>query len=438
MKNSLCCILFICCALLGACKKEDDKTPASQGLSIISIWPGSGLKSIIVTINGKNFSGIREENKVKFNGVDAVVLEASARQLKVVNPESGTSGIVTVQVNGVEVSGPEFIYTAPPEEFIVSTFAGEGVSGSLEGPATTARFKNPEGVAIDMQGNLIITDRGNNRIRRISPQGDVSAIAGKDAAGFMDGLAGVAQFRLPWRSTVDAQGNIYVADRDNHRIRKIATDGKVSTYAGIGTAGFEDGDVATAKFNQPIDVVADLAGNLYVADNNNHRIRKISTDGKVTTVAGDGTGAFADGTGSGARFKNPSGIALDGAGNIWVADRLNHRIRKIAPDGVVTSVAGSGTSGFTDGAAASARFAEPYGIIVAHSGDILVADLGNTKIRRVKNGEVSTIAGTSSGFTDGPSVGAQFNQPTDLCVDADDNIYVADLGNHRIRVIKKK
>ncbi|CAL1517227.1 IPT/TIG domain-containing protein [Chitinophaga sp. MM2321] len=438
MRNILCCLLLMAGVVLSSCQK-DHETAAVKGLVITSIWPASGIPATIVTINGKNFSGVRENNTVKFNGVQAIVIEASATQLQVVSPANGTSGNVTVTVNSQEAVGPSFAYTAPPEEYMVSTFAGEGTSGSVEGSFAMARFKNPEGITIDAQGNFIVTDRGNNRIRKLGTNGMVSAIAGKDAGGFKDGDASVALFKLPWRAAVDAQGNMYVADRDNHRIRKITPAGVVSTFAGTGTAGFEDGPAATAKFNQPIDITLDPAGNLYVADNLNHRIRKIATDGSVSTVAGDGTAGFADGTGTAAKLRNPSGIDMDKDGNLVVADRTNHRIRMIAPDGVVTTIAGDGVSGYKDGAAAAARFADPYGITVDHAGNIIVADLSNNKIRKITaEGIVSTVAGTSNGFANGAGGGAQFSQPTDVCVDADDNIYVADLGNHRIRKISLK
>ena len=436
MKNIVYTLLLLM-AVLGVSCGKDDETSAVKTLSITSVWPGSAPAGSIVIINGKNFSGIREENEVKFNGVAAVVIEANPAQLQVVTPEGGSTGAITIAVHQQQATGPVFNYTLPPVEYIVSTLAGDGTAGSVEGSGTAARFRNPEGVAVDAQGNIIVVDRGNNRIRKISGS-TVSAIAGVDAGGFKDGAAATALFKLPWRSVADAAGNIYVADRDNHRIRKIAADGTVSTVAGSGVAGFADGPAATAKFNQPLDVVVDPAGNLYVADNLNHRIRKISIDGTVSTIAGDGTAAYADGTGTAAKFKNPSGLELDKEGNLWIADRLNQRIRKITPAGVVTTVAGDGTSGYIDGVNNAARFADPYGITLDKDGNLIIADLSNNKIRMVAGGQVSTIAGTSSGFADGPGSAAQFNQPTDVCMDAAGNIYVADLGNHRIRKIVKK
>lgn len=424
---------FVLIAML-ACNK-DKETAAVSAPVINTVWLLEGAPSTIVTIRGKYFSSVRTENAVKFNGVEAIVIEAAAGQLQVVSPETGATGAITVAVGNTVTTGPVFTYKAAPEEYIVKVFAGDVAAGSIEGPAAAARFKNPEGVALDAAGNLIVTDRGNNRIRKISPAGMVSAVAGADAAGFVNGAAADARFRLPWRAAADAAGNIFVADRDNHCIRKITPAGVVSTFAGSGTAGFADGDKSTAKFNQPLDVKVDAAGNLYVADNLNHRIRKISPAGVVSTLAGDGTAGYADGAGAVTKFKNPSGLALDAEGNVIVADRLNHRIRKITPAGVVSTLAGDGTTGYKDGEAAAARFADPYGMAVDGKGNIIIADLTNNKVRKLAGSTVSTVAGAGKGFMDGAGTAAQFNSPTDVCVDAAGNIYVADLANNCIRII---
>ncbi|AWO00530.1 gluconolactonase [Chitinophaga alhagiae] len=434
MQRMIQCCLALLLTVMLACNK--DKTPAAAPGPVIStVWPLEGTASTIVTIRGKHFSGVRTDNTVKFNGTDAIVIEAAEGQLQVVSPKAGATGAITVAVRNVEITGPVFTYTAPPEEYTVKVFAGDVNAGSIDGPVAAARLKSPEGVTMDAAGNLIITDRGNNRIRKISAAGIMSTVAGADAAGFVNGAAAAARFRLPWKSAADAAGNIFVADRDNHCIRKITPDGTVSTFAGKGTAGFADGDRTTAMFNQPLDVTVDAAGNIYVADNLNHRIRKITPDGTVSTLAGDGTAAYADGTGTAAKLKNPSGLSLDAAGNLVVADRLNHRIRKVTMAGEVTTLAGDGTSGYKDGDAAAARFADPYGITVDGSGNILVADLNNHKVRKLAGGTVSTVAGTGKGFLDGPGTSAQLSQPTDICTDAAGNIFVADLGNNCIRKI---
>lgn len=426
-------LLLALCMGIG-CNKDDDKQAPTSPV-ITAIWPSSGTAGIIVTLKGKNFSYVREENKVQFNGSDAIVIEASAGQLQVVSPASGATGPVSVTVSGNKVEGPVYAYVPAMEEYIVETFSGSTTPGATNGPVATALFRNPEGVAVDMNGRLIVTDRGNNLIRLITA-GQVSLVAGNIAGGYAEGTGASARFKLPWKATADAAGNIYVADRDNHAIRKITPQGEVSTLAGGNGAGYADGQGADAKFNQPLDVAADGAGNVYVADNLNHRIRKISADGTVTTLAGNGTAGFADGTGAAAQFKNPSGLDVDKDGNIIVADRLNHRIRKVTPAGVATVIAGDGTTGYRDGDAAGARFADPYGISGDKNGNILIADLNNNKIRRISTaGTVSTVAGTVKGYADGPGAAAQLNGPTDVCVDGEGTIYVADLTNHCIRKI---
>jgi sugar lactone lactonase YvrE len=424
--------------LLFSCKKDDTTAPVSTAPGITSIWPDNGPEMTIVIVNGKNFSTVPAENHVQFNGMDAIVIEASQKQLQVVAPKGAGNGKVTLAIQDQVAEGPVYTYSSPPpSEYLVSTFAGNGTAGLVNGSATDAEFRNPEGVAIDAQGNLIIADRQNHTIRKISTTGDVTTIAGDGTAGYADGPAATAKFSSPWKVAIDNQGNIMVADRDNFKIRKITPAGVVSTLAGS-TAGFADGTGAAAKFMQPLDVVADDQGNVYVADNTSHRIRKVTPAGVVTTLAGDGTAGYQDGTGAATKFKNPSGLTLDPDGNIIVADRLNNRIRKITPAGVVTTVAGSGTSGLQEGDAMTAKFADPYGVAVDANGNILVAELTNARVRQITPaGQVTTIAGSSAGFADGLSNTAKFNQPTDLAVGSDGKIYVAEVTNHRIRVIRK-
>lgn len=419
--------------LVAACEKDSDTNNSSTAPVIVSVAPESGTGATIVSILGRNFSPVPDENKVQFNGQEAVVLDANKGELKVVAPANGQTGKLTIVVKGITLEGPVFTYKEPAREYIVSTMAGSGTAGYLDGIGLDVNFSGPEGVCLDGQGHIIVTDRTNNRIRKIAPDRTVTTIAGTGEKGYADGPAAVAKFSFPWRSAVDAQGNIYVADRDNHKVRKIAPDGTVSTLAGS-TAGYADGVGAAAKFNQPLGVAVDKDGNVYVADNLNHRIRKISPTGEVTTLAGSASG-YKDGTGSAAAFTNPSGIAVDGDGYVFVADRLNHRIRKISPAGEVTTLAGAGTVGSLDGEAAAAKFNQPYGVAVNDKGTVVVADLTNNMVRMIDQGKVTTLAGTVSGFTDGVGSAARFNQPTDVAIDAHGTVYVADLGNNRIRKI---
>jgi sugar lactone lactonase YvrE len=317
---------------------------------------------------------------------------------------------------------------------LVSTLAGS-TSGDLDGPGASAQFANPYGTAVDASGNVYVADYNNHKIRKITPDGTVSTLAGS-TSGDLDGPGTSAQFKTPYGIAVDASGIVYVTD-SNQKIKKIATDGTVTTLAGNGTAGFTDGPGSSAQFNAPIGVAVDASSNVYVADYNNHKIRKIATDGTVTTLAGSGVAGSVDGIGGSAQFNYPIGIAVDASGTIYVTDQGNNKIRKIAPDGTVTTWAGDGNSGSTDGPGASAQFKDPVGIAVDASGNVYVADKGNNKIRKIATDRtVTTLAGNgTAGFTDGYTSSAQFDFPIGVAVDASRNVYVADFYNDKIRKI---
>jgi sugar lactone lactonase YvrE len=267
---------------------------------------------------------------------------------------------------------------------VVALLAGSsGTSGYLEGTGAAARFSTPGGVAVDSAGNVYVADSGNNRIRKISPSGVVTTFAGSGTAGYADGAGTAAKFSAPVGVAVDSTGIVYVADNGNHRIRKISPAGAVTTLAGNGTAGYADGTGTAAKFNSPYGVAVDGAGYVYVGDSDNSRIRKISPAGAVTTFAGSGTEGYADGTGTASQFYNPRGVAVDSAGYVYVADEDNNRIRKISPAGVVTTLAGSGSSGFVDGIGTAARFSYPVGVAVDSAGYVYVADWGNNTVRKL-------------------------------------------------------
>jgi hypothetical protein len=223
-----------------------------------------------------------------------------------------------------------------------------------------------------------------------------------------------------------------VADNNNHRIRKVTPAGVVSTLAGSGTAGFADGSATTAKFSYPNGVAVDSSGNVYVADRSNNRIRKVTSAGVVTTLAGSATGGSTDGTGTAATFSSPQGVAVDSSGNVYVAENGN-KIRKVTSAGVVTTLAGS-TSGFADGNGPTAKFSGPNGVAVDSLGNVYVGDTANHRIRKVTPaGDVSTLAGSGAGFANGSGTTAQFNKPYGVAVDSSGNVYVADETNHRLR-----
>lgn len=438
MKSIQYFIIALFCAAIFACSSDDDSPVANTSPFVLAVSPVQGQPKDVIRIQGRNFSKVRENNEVTFGDQQALVLEASNRELQVVVPSGQGEAVVHIRVSGQEAQGavPSFTYLEPTD-YVVASVAGGTTFGLQDGTGPDALFRNPEGVAIAPDGSIIVADRANNSIRKLTTEGVVTTVFGDGSAGFADGDASVAKLNLPWKSCVDKNGNIYIADNRNHAIRKIDTKGLVSTVAGTGVAGFADGAGPTAQFNLPTDVDVDDNGVLYVADNGNHKIRKITPDGVVSTVAG-GAAGFSDGSAATALFRNPSGIAVDADGNLYVADRLNHRIRKIdMVAGTVSTVAGAGTTGSRDGAAAEAQFNNPYGLEVDADGSIVVADLSNNKIRWVEGGTVTTIAGSTTGLLDGAGVVAKFSSPTDVTI-LDGIIYVADLGNHRIRKIYKR
>lgn len=425
--------------LWSGCQEGDESdnsvNPASRSLTITGFSPASGLAGISVTITGTGFSTSAINNAVKFNGTVALPTASTATSLTVVAPAGGTTGKITVQIGTqTATSATDFVYEA---DKTVSTLAGSGVFGFAEGTGIAAQFYQPVGVAVDAAGNLYVADAENHRIRKVTPAGVVSTFAGSGTAGFADGNAATARFNSPRGIALDAAGNVFIADGVNHRIRKITPAGTVSTIAGSGVAGFANGNGPAAQFYFPKGIALDAAGNLYVADDINHRIRKVTPAGTVTTLAG-GTLGNTDGIGTTARFEQPTGVAVDAAGNVYVADSKNSRIRKITPSGTVSTLAGS-SGGIADGIGTAARFNEPVGVAVDAAGNVFVADNDNERIRKVApNGTVTTIAGSGGfgGFADGTATVARFSSPSGVAVDASGTIYVADRQNHRIRKIQ--
>lgn len=314
---------------------------------------------------------------------------------------------------------------------VVTTFAGS-TQGYSDGQGTSVQFYYPEGIAVDGSGNLFVSDTLNNRIRKITPSGSVTTLAG-GTQGYANGQGTSAKFYFPKGIAVDGSGNLFVADAGNHSIRKITPSGNVTTLAGDGTQGQADGQGTAATFGTPLGITIDGSGNLYVADGQNSNIRKITPSGNVTTLAG-GTYGYADGQGTSAKFFYPNGITVDGNGNLYVSD--NDRIRKITPSGSVTTLAGSGIGGYADGQGTSAQFNNVFGLALDGNGNLYVTDVSNNRIRKIStSGNVTTLAGGAQGYTDGQGPSAKFYNPSGISVSANGTLYVADTYNNRIRKI---
>lgn len=330
---------------------------------------------------------------------------------------------------------------------VIRALAGTGERGSggdFE-PGTKSQLKFPNGVAADSEGHVYVADTGNNRVRRVGPDGRIETIAGTGRRG-CEGDGGPARKALlsgPCGVAVDGAGSVYISDTHNHRIRKVDRSGLISTIAGTGSAGYGgDGRPASqAVFNLPMGVAVDALGNVYVSDIRNHRLRKIDSSGTVSTVAGTGEPGYGGDGGPAveAKLRSPDLIATDASGNVFVADRDNDRIRRVDTRGIITTVAGSGRRGSRGdrGPAKHARLYEPAGVTVDRDGRVYVADYRNNRVRVIKrDGTIRTFAGGGDLFVNGdggPAEGAYFGRPLGIAVDPSGTVYVADESMHRIR-----
>ncbi|MGI5335978.1 RICIN domain-containing protein [Streptomyces sp. CA-181903] len=344
------------------------------------------------------------------------------------------------------------VHEAPGDEDSqrpIRTLAGTGDAalGGDKGPARAAQLNGPYGIAMDSAGTLFFSDHRNHRVRKVTTDGRIKTVAGTGDAGFDGdgGPAASAPLNFPREVAVDSAGAVYIADASNHRIRKVATDGTITTFAGNGTGGFGgDGGPATeAQLNYPHGVAVDSTGAVYIAEWGNHRVRKVEPDGTISTFAGTGTGEFGGdgGLATEARLNHPQGLAVDAAGTLYIADGDNQRIRKVAVDGTISTFAGTGVAGFggDGGPAASAKLYNPMGMVVDGTGALYIADSENHRVRKVTADEkIDTVVGGDSAGREGdggPAVAARLNMPFGLAVDCVDALYIADFGNHRVRKV---
>ena len=341
------------------------------------------------------------------------------------------------------------VSTAAKAQYVISTVAGNdsaGYSGD-GGPATVASLSAPYGIAADGSGSLFIADYHNQRIRKVSSSGIISTVAGNGSLGFSGdgGPATAASLKVPLGVAVDGSGNLFIADQVNSRIRKVSSSGIISTVAGNGSFSYSgDGGPATAAgLNQPDGVAVDGSGNLYIVDLGNYVIRKVSPSGIISTVAGNGSmdSSGDGGAATAASFMEPVSVAIDGSGNLFIADKLNSRIRKVSSSGIISTVAGNGSFSYSGdgGPATAASLYFPYSVIVDGGGNLFIADEDNSRIRKVSpSGIISTVAGNgSSGYSGdgGPATAASLNVPSGVAVSSGGNLFIADGGNEVVRKI---
>jgi uncharacterized protein (TIGR03437 family) len=331
----------------------------------------------------------------------------------------------------------------------ISTVAGNGSYGFSGdgGPAVNATLNIPSAVAVDNAGNLLIVDAGNARIRKVAPDGVITTVAGNGTLGFSGdgGPAAKAMFNQPAAVAVDSKGNLFIADSENFRIRKVSSDGIISSVAGNGTFGSsgDGGPALNAAINQPFGVAVDSAGRLFIAETVGNRIREVTVDGTIVTIAGTGSAGF-DGDGAaavGASLNSPLAVTVDPDHNVLVADELNRRVRQIAPTGIITTMAGNGQFHFSGdgGPATSASLSSATGIALDGAGNLFFGDTSSNRVRQITpDGRIATVAGDGGccfSGDGGPAGNAHINGPEGVALDKSGNLLIADSGNNRIRKV---
>ncbi|WKK22294.1 NHL repeat-containing protein [Streptomyces olivoreticuli] len=338
---------------------------------------------------------------------------------------------------------------SPYPDGTIVTVAGTGTAGYVAdgGPAAGTNLNYPRGVVVDSAGNLYICDQNNHRVRKVSPNGIITTVAGNGTAGFVSdgGPALGTPLNTPLGLAVDGARNLYIADYGNHRVRKVTPNGIITTVAGNGQAGFvSDGGPAVAtKLSSPHGVAVDAAGNLYIADYGNHRVRKVTPNGIITTVAGNGQAGFVSdgGPAIATKLNGPTGVAVDAAGNLYIGEWSGQRVRKVDTNGIITTVAGNGVAGYISdgGPAVATRLYTPGSVAVDAAGSLYIADYSNQRVRKVDaDGIITTVAGDGvAGYVadGGPAVGTRLYGPIGVAVDTAGSLYIADHSNHRVRKV---
>lgn len=396
--------------------------------------PLSGKKGTVIKIQGKHFGNDVSKVSLQINGLKATINAVTDAEITAVVPDKCGLGKLVLSVNSKDVSSAaafRYQYTVK-----TSYFSG-GEPGFENGTPQKSKFGTLYNIATDSKGIMFAADLGNCMVRRIETDGSTSTVAGASQGGFKDGKGDHALMKFPIGIELAPDGSIFVADHENHAIRKVLPDGTLVTVAGHpDRPGLIDGNLATAQFKRPYGVKLDKTGILWICDTENGLIRKLSPDGQVTTFAGS-TPGYADGKLRDAKFYMPSYLNFDENGNIFIADKHNHCIRKIAADGMVTTFAGMPThTGYRDGEAGQAMFNQPCNIQIDKLGNLYVNDLWNHCIRLVyPDGYVTTLAGKGGieGYKESPGENALFKHPQGCTLDKDGNLFVTDSANQRIR-----
>lgn len=439
MRSPVCLLPALFFLAIFSCKDAGAPTPPDTGhdpvIEFTGFSPLSGKKGTIITLRGKHFGSDVSRISLKINGLAAAIKAAADSTITATVPDRCGLGKLTLTMNGKElVSGEAFryLYTATAHYFSGSS------QGYADGLPASSKFFHNYNIAIAGDGAFFVADQINCMIRRIEKDGTVSTVAGIERqSGYQDGKKGTGKMMFPIGVESAQDGSIYVADYDNHAIRKILPDGTLTTLAGHpDRPGLTDGNLTTARFKRPYGVKLDQAGVLWVCDGENNVIRKISPDGQVTTFAGS-TQGYADGKLREAQFYMPVHLTLDKNGNAFVADKHNHCIRKISTDGIVSTVSGTPTqNGHKDGKAGEVLFNQPSSVQVDQLGNIYVTDLYNHCIRMVyPDGYVVTLAGKpgATGYAEGAGDHALFHYPQGCVLDKDENLFVTDSYNERVR-----
>ena len=413
---------------------------ADYGNSKIRVVTGGIIRSIAGSNSGVTPGSGETAISVRLNGPTGVAVDSLGNVYLAEGSIGSGSGLALGDFRIWEISAAG-VFTAAAGNGLAS-YSGDG------GPAAVAQIDVPGAVAMDPAGNFYIADSLNHRVRKISPSGVITTVAGTGAAGYSGdgGAATSAQLDSPMGVAADAYGDLFIADTGNNRIRKVTAGGTIFTVVGNGNAGFfgDGGPGPQAALHSPESVAVDAAGNLYIADTGNQRVRAATQTLTVRTIAGTGQAGFSGdgGPAANAELSSPAAVALDAGGNVYIADRDNGRIRIVNRAGTIATVAGSSSAnGIGDGGpAASAGLAAPQGVAVDGAGDIFVSDTGHNRVREVfANGTIVTLAGNGNrGYAGdgGPAPGAQFNAPLALAMDAAGNLYVADSANNAVRAIQ--